>query len=156
MLKNVTAITPEAVKALDLLNKQVIITTNRNSKYVGKLVRVGKEKFTLLRVTGLSKCGSYKFMESNNRAGKRDFNYSSTIEMKDATDYKEPEYEILGRPIDRADACKILRMRDPELIVFRHLMECDSPEQFFEDNKNLEPQIWFDTLRFVFIPVRPR
>jgi hypothetical protein len=151
MLKNVTSINPET---MNLLNKQVLITTNRNSKYIGKLVRLGKEKFVLMKVTGLSKAGTYKFMESNNRSGKREFNYSSTIGMVDATNYKEPEYEILGRPVDRADACKILRVRDPELIVFRHLLECDSPEQFFEDNKNLEPQIWFDTLRFVFIPVK--
>jgi hypothetical protein len=111
MLKNVTALTPETAKHLvkhaGLLNKRVLITTDRNSKYIGKLVHLGKDKFTLIHVEGLSKAGTYKFMERT-PAGKREFNYASTISIINAEVYIEPEYEILGRPVDRADVCKIL------------------------------------------------
>lgn len=157
MFKGAVGLTQSQVEALKLKGKQVLITTNRGAKYLGRLVRIGEDKFTLANMSGLSKCGTYKFMEDH-AYGARQFNYTSTIKMELAESYVEPKFEWLGRPTDRADACNIICEKPPymesKLPIFQHFFQTESPEHFFEVNKRLEPGIWFDVLNVMHIPVK--
>lgn len=152
MFKNAPSLTPESVKALNLLHSQVLITTNRGAKYLGKLARVGPKKFTLVEMTLLNKCETYKYHHGLNR----DFNYGSTIKMEKAENYYEPKYEYLGRPTSREDACHFIHEgpRGLRLKVFQYHFQAESPEKFFEEHKDLEPEIWFDVLNAMHIPVK--